>query len=506
MSQLLKKYALLTACAVLALCFATRPAQAQMVESSGTGEHLIFAYWSADMYTKTNLNIHSPLGVMDSGETKNVVRVVIRDDMGEAKADFKICLMPGESWTAALSGGMLQVEDGGECDDRAQQAAGSRTTTVTDAEAIIDKMPVSLGGAESGYLEAWLAPTGGLKDDTVACTVEEVDTDPSGGTRTCTEGTGFDVDTNPDHATPRNISGMAMLVSPMSGFSSSYNAVALTGCGDPASAVTAGTANTAMIPMDDDDSDACWSVDLNADDDDLDTGEAKGAPIRSALMNQNMDLVTGRWVAANNPEVMAHTKLVLTFPVNDLNYEGTAADEANEKVTGTDPVSIIAFDDMGAIALDNREVMLDMNVNMCRFSMDMDEDMMPMLSCNGMDVDELDGMAGEFRIFNNMAHTVMADDPDTNDVDESDVTASDKGTERTGIGTTVPLTGDTDADMSGQVPAGSLNAIGLIFTYFMGTDGMQYDQVTPVQSIDIDRDGNDVDGSDTTATDTGADL
>ena len=33
MSQLLKKYALLAACAVLALCFITRPAQAQMVDA-----------------------------------------------------------------------------------------------------------------------------------------------------------------------------------------------------------------------------------------------------------------------------------------------------------------------------------------------------------------------------------------------------------------------------------------------------------------------------------------
>ena len=40
-------------------------------------------------------------------------------------------------------------------------------------------------------------------------------------------------------------------------------------------------------------------------------------------------------------------------------------------------------------------------------------------------------------------------------------------------------------------PAESLGAIGLVFSYFMGTDGMQYDQATPIQSIDIDRDGND---------------
>ena len=35
-----------------------------------------------------------------------------------------------------------------------------------------------------------------------------------------------------------------------------------------------------------------------------------------------------------------------------------------------------------------------------------------------------------------------------------------------------------------QVVVGSLAAIGLNFSYFMGTDGNQYDQVTPVQSIE----------------------
>ena len=65
MSQLLKKYALLTACAVLALCFATRPAHAQEVARGGTGEHLLFAYWSTGNYTNTNVDVHSPLGVRD---------------------------------------------------------------------------------------------------------------------------------------------------------------------------------------------------------------------------------------------------------------------------------------------------------------------------------------------------------------------------------------------------------------------------------------------------------
>ena len=43
----------------------------------GTGEHLLFAYWSTANYMNTNVNVHSPLGVRTSGETKNVVRVVV---------------------------------------------------------------------------------------------------------------------------------------------------------------------------------------------------------------------------------------------------------------------------------------------------------------------------------------------------------------------------------------------------------------------------------------------
>ena len=65
MSQLLKKYALLTACAVLALCFATRPAHAQMVADGGTGEHLLFGYWSTANYMNTWVAIHSPVGVRE---------------------------------------------------------------------------------------------------------------------------------------------------------------------------------------------------------------------------------------------------------------------------------------------------------------------------------------------------------------------------------------------------------------------------------------------------------
>ena len=80
-----------------------------------------------------------------------------------------------------------------------------------------------------------------------------------------------------------------MLVSPMSGFSSSYNAVALMNCGDRDS--TALT-TPVMTEMSGDDGDGCWSVDLDGDGTDeadnngtTDGGqnEAKGAPLMAAL-------------------------------------------------------------------------------------------------------------------------------------------------------------------------------------------------------------------------------
>ncbi len=516
MSQLLKKFALLTACAVLALCFATRPASAQMVSYGGTGEHLLFAYWSAENYMNTNVNIHSPVGVRVSGETKNVVRVVIRDGMGDAAADFKICLTPGDSWGATLSMGNLMVMDPGECDGEVEQVASDRTNQPLPTP-MMGEM-ASLGGAMSGYLEAWLAPSGGLVDDAVSCVAPATPATPVAGECAAASGVGGgDADLAADNATPRNISGAAMLVSATSGFSSSYNAVALMGCGDPETALAdASAVNNTMIMMANDDGDGCWTVNRDAAAGESQGAEGDGAPIQMALMNQGTDLLTGRWTAIKDENIMSHTKVVLTFPVNHLNYEGENAD--GEDIEGTDPVTLLAFDDMGQIVLDNRAVMLDMNVNMCKFGMDMMDDgmdmmdddhdhmdddhdhmddgmdmmdddmMMAMLSCNGMDVGELTAMSGEFRIFNNVMDA-QGNDPTTT-ADESDTFVISDGTEadEDDLGIKNEAAGSTtNAAMAagGQVPDEALAAIGLNLTYFMGTDGMEYDQATPLQWVDV---------------------
>ena len=120
MNQLLKKFALLAACAALALCFTTRPAHAQMVADGGTGEHLLFGYWSTANYMNTNISIHSTAGGdWQAFRDKMLSTSVIRDMMAPSPTvsiygpSFNICLMPGDSWTATLSMDGLMVMDAG---------------------------------------------------------------------------------------------------------------------------------------------------------------------------------------------------------------------------------------------------------------------------------------------------------------------------------------------------------------------------------------------------------
>ena len=492
MSQLLKKFALLTACAALAFCFAARPAQAQMVEPSGVGEHLLFAYWSVDDGMNTNINIHSPLNVTGGiAPDKNVVYVRVRSDAFDRNivASFNICLNAADSWTATLSEEGLMVMDEGGCDgdlrDLASNPSNQNVPTPT-----MDGDPVDLGATTSGYIEAWLNPANTLKDD---------------------KGMGApDADHNPEDGSARYISGSAMLVSPMSGFSSSYNATALSMCGnvktdaagtlvsqeapktikealdltrDRAANTLPATDGVAGGTFSGDDGNGCWHVKTNLIDDPEDTGteidqdksvDTAGDPIVMALGDAgasgggDRDLLIGRWTAIDDDHVMSHTKVVLTFPRNDLNEaDGTS-----------DPVSIHIYDDMGTVAGRSFGLELTMGVNMCTFG---GMDMMDKLSCNGTEVTSLGGAtSGEFRIFNNHLKNAVAGE--------------------------LP-------ELSNQTPAEALPAIGLVCSYFEGTDGKQYDQITSVQWIDVDRDGNDGDPADGTGnqddgtgfTDTGLD-
>ena len=520
MSQLLKKCALLAVCAALALCFTTRSAHAQMVDMSGTGEHLFFGYWSTANYMNTQLNVHSPLGVRDSNEPMNVVHVRLRSAAPDAPGapntvvSFNICLTPGDSWTATMSSDGLMVADPGECDEMVAQSLDTRTVTHVATPEMGDMVPLS---ADSGYAEAWVRPVGALNDDSVPCAAGDI-----GATERCGEDGvvgGVDPDVMPDNAMPMNISGVASLVSPMSGFSSSYNAVALTMCGNQAVDDTGVTIAAAVAANTEggDDGNGCWHV-THADSTPFAATDVAGAPIMAALNTPNRDLLTGRWTAINDDNVMSHTKVVVTFAGgNPLLYAGydKGGVDVRAEVTGVDPLTAYVFDDTGHIALRSHEVELGMGVNMCMFGhgmmdgdmmdgdmMDMmDGDMMPMLSCNGMEMGMIDGMSGEFRIFNNTAAAVAARTPalptDGTSTADPETAGSrqitNSGKEAVGIGA-ADVAATPAVDEGAQVPdGGSLPAIGLVFSYFMGTDGTQYDQATPMQWISIDTDGTGTD-------------
>ena len=446
MNQWLKTWLLLAGCAGMAVCFTARLASAQAVTvaSHGAGEHLLFAYWSTGVGTNTNVSIHSPLGIRaaHTAEEQNVVQVRVRS----AEADrnvvvaFNICLRPGDSWTATLSAAGLQVVSAGGCDDEVRQPAPSRRVGGHHHSTPAPGEHVSLAHTERGYLEAWLNPTGTLTDDAVW---------PP------------DADYGPDHATPRYIAGQAMVVSPASGFSSSYDAIALRGCG-----ATAGT----PIAADTDDGNGCWALGTGGSGGTSPVaGTDGGVWIRQALRGVTTaptptdsepapapgdtprDLLLGRWTAIADAHVTSSTTVVLTLPVNHLLLADRSAD----------PVSVHVYDDDGTLVLRRIDLTLPLGVNRCRFLPPTGTQPV-MLSCNGEAVGAIEAAAGEFRIFNNTAV-------------EWEATAV-QVRERPGL---------THTDGGAQDPAESLAVLGLVFSYFEGTDGLQYDQATLVQGVEI---------------------
>ncbi len=110
----------------------------------------------------------------------------------------------------------------------------------------------------------------------------------------------------------------------------------------------------------------------------------------------------------------------------------------------------------------------------------MEDDMglLPGLSCNGRRVGGLQGAtSGLFRIFNNTAVTLDGAGLVTND-----------GSEATDLSVKKATAGASSGDpptrpKGGQVPDGNYRfpTIGLVFSYFRGTDGREYDQVSELQ-------------------------
>ncbi len=490
MSQRLRTYVWLAVWAAVAWSFA--PAEAQYIESRGRGDHLLFAYWSVEDDTNTNVAVHRHRGVREqvSEEAPSVAQVAVRDRMGKIATEFKICLMPGDSWTATLTAAGLRVGSPGACDEKIHQGGSTRT-----GQLVVTPKPgevVTLGSATSGWLDVWKTPANTLKD-------------------------GADADTEPDHVPNSDLAvlgGVATLVSPGAGFASSYNAVALRGCGDWVNILGDGYRDSnagergyrswqisATYPDRDRDAtndrvdtgDGCWNTDRDGDGV---VGEQKTGssadwdevdPISEALTDvvitsAGKRLLVGEWTALDDANVQTHTKVVITFPQTPLRYEGQKT-AGGAKVMATDPVSILVFDVDGELALDSREVLLDQDVNVCTFlpqALAMEETMglNPGLSCNGRRVGGLQGAtSGTFRFFNNTAVTLDGAGLVTND-----------GTEATDLSVKKATAGANTGDpptrpKGGQVPDGNYRfpMIGLVFSYFRGTDGREYDQIVPLR-------------------------
>ncbi len=482
MSQRLRTYVWLAVWAAVAWSFA--PAEAQYIESRGRGDHLLFAYWSVEDDTNTNVAVHRHRGVREqvSEEAPSVAQVAVRDRMGKIATEFKICLMPGDSWTATLTAAGLRVGSPGACDEKIHQGGSTRT-----GQLVVTPKPgevVTLGSATSGWLDVWKTPANTLKD-------------------------GADADTEPDHVPNSDLAvlgGVATLVSPGAGFASSYNAVALRGCGDwvhtGSSSGERGYRNwNLQVTYPDltpdrsvgervDTGDGCWNMDRNANG--VVQEKKTGAladwdevdPISEALTQVSTTggkrLLVGEWTALDDENVQTHTKVVITFPQTPLRYEGQKT-AGGAKVMATDPVSILVFDVDGELALDSREVLLDQDVNVCTFlpqALAMEETMglNPGLSCNGRRVGTLQGAtSGLFRIFNNTAVTL-----------DGELVTND-GTEATDLSVKKATAGANTGDpptrpKGGQVPDGNYRfpMIGLVFSYFKGTDGREYDQIAPL--------------------------
>ncbi len=476
--------------------------QTQMVNASGMDGHLIFPYWSTVKNANTHLAIESPLGVRPSlaKETKNVVRVMVKDTKGMAVGDFRICLMGANTWTARIipsgDGSLLEVVAPGSCDGDVIQTTPQRERDVQPST--LNDKGMAMLDAMSGYIEAYVEPMGTLQDANV------LDDEGAGPPQASDDG----------HARP--IAGTAVLLNAMSGFASSYDATAI-GC----------RLTNAAGDGDNGDTDEPTDVDEDGDNvaDRFTPRMCSAEQVQMALHEENKDILNGRWQAVDIPAIVTSTtSVVLTFPGgNHLAYKGVngvlaATDEDTEApptpaegddagmAEGTDPVTLVVFDEMGGIAERNHEVMLDKAVNMCSFmpasmvpeeddmmadedgmmrddadeDMDMDEPMTgTTISCNGMMVAEgLDADVGSFRIVNNAAPITLAREDD-------DTIVVGDGMETEGI----TFAAQTPVAPRGAPANGTREsrfaAVGLVMSYFMGGYG-HYDTLTELRSYNYD--------------------
>lgn len=222
--------------------------------------------------------------------------------------------------------------------------------------------------------------------------------------------------------------GVGTLISVANGFSSSYNATSLVGF----NAISAGA-----------------RLDSTTGAGTLLGVGTRGA-IERALANEagvSKEILMGRWTALNSINSM--TDVVITFP--------TGAQPGR-----TDPVSIFIFDEEENFNFSPRQIILDREVNVCRFENADITGGTTELSCNGASPFDVSGTGGDFeqgwfRIINNNNRIVLDGVGDGSGNESDDINA---------------------------IPDSTFPVIAFEISYFDGTAGM-YDQSIPLQWIAI---------------------
>jgi hypothetical protein len=416
MRQFLRKSALVAVLSAVALCGSARQAAAvPVVTPNGLGDLLIFGYWTA--YDRDTLvAITNTFG----GQSQRYVHVRIREGVNSNEvANFTICLSPGDVWTAAItstgrnaSTSSLLIGDPGTCDGSVTNAQG-----LTPPPAPGDP-PLGLN-ADFGYIEAYTLE---CNSPVLAPGCPASPQAPFGN----------------NNGGDDTIMGTATLVSATAGFSSSYNATSLVGFDAFNETANLRSPNGAGTVR----------------------GLGSRTNVANALANEGgvaKEILLGRWTASTL--FNSSTDVVITFPTGD---QLRSANILGQPIA--DPVSIWIFDERENFNFSPRTIIIDWEVNICRFQNANETDTHnTQFTCNGtaglggVGSDDVAGPGGTFdggwfRIINN------------NDYINGGI----------GDGTGVEF------DNINAIPDSSFPVIGLVFSFFQGVNGI-FDQAYPIQ-------------------------
>jgi hypothetical protein len=278
--------------------------------------------------------------------------------------------------------------------------------------------------------------------------------------------------------------GTATIVSPIAGYSSSYNGTSFIGfdalneSADIHNVDNNGRAHDSFtIQGPDTDPMTDCSALLNSDLPQQCTGTTTGSTrndVANALASEggvDKEILLGRYTASQL--FNSSTDVVLTFPTGD--QPGTG-----------DPVSMFIFDEKEVFTFSPRGIILNWEVNICRFfNGGITESGSTEIECNGgilpgPDSDIVAGQSdrftgGWFRIVNNNdligPNYVLTP---ASVVGGNTIPAVTVGAAAIGDGTGV------ESNSINEIPDGAFPAIGLVFSFFDGDNGI-FDQAYPIQ-------------------------